>query len=63
MNISLSLLGWTIARVEIDIAPLLKLLNTSDTPPVNGNGNGHKPANRIVLRASEYWARSMLSRD
>ena len=63
MNISLSLLGWTIARVEIDIAPLLKLLNTSDTTLVNGNGNGHKPANRIVLRASEYWARSMLSRD
>jgi len=63
MNITLLVFGFTIARIEIDVSPLIKALDAPPLPHVNGNGNGHHPANRIVLRASEYWARHMLSRD
>ena len=63
MNIILRLLGHEIARIEIDLRPLLNAI----TPPaqqqepgqVFRKANGHKPVNRLVLRASDWWAAQM----
>ena len=63
VNITLSVFGWHVARIEVDLGALINALDAPNAPCVNGNGNGHKPANKIVLRASNYWARHMLSGD
>ena len=54
MNVYFRLFGYEVARIEVDLSPVVRLLGQPDAA-------GSRPADRIVKRFSKAWTSRMTS--
>ena len=54
VNVYIKLLGYEIARIEIDLTPAINLLNTVGP-------DGHRPGDKLIKRISDKWVHRMAS--